>query len=116
MGYNPWGHKRAEHELVTKQQINKNTLLYGTTLTSVHDYGKTMALTLRTFIGKVMCLLYNMLSRFVIGFLPRGKHLLISSPSAVVLDPPKIKSVIFPTFSQSICQEVMGQDVMILVF
>ena len=84
-----------------------------------HPYmtpGKTVALTRQTFVGKVVSLLFNMLSRFVIAFLPRSKHLLISwlqSPSAVILEPPKIKSV---TLSPSICQEVMGQDAMILVF
>ena len=71
------------------------SLLYGTTLTSIHDTGKTKALTRWTFVGKVMSLLLNMLSRLVITFLPRSKHLLISwvqSPSAVILEPKKIKS------------------------
>ena len=71
-------------------------LLYGSTLTAKHDYWKTMALTRQTFVGKVMSLLFNMLSRPVIVFLPRGKCLLISwlqSPSAVILEPKKIKSV-----------------------
>ena len=69
-----------------------------------HPYmttGKTIALTRRTFAGKVMCLLFNMLSRLVITFLPRSKHLLISclqSPSAVILEPPKIKLTLFPLF------------------
>ena len=78
--------------------------------------GKTIALTRRTFGGKVISLLFNMLSRLVIDFLPRSKRLLISwlqSPSAVILEPPKIKSV---TISPSICHEVMGPDAMILVF
>ena len=69
-----------------------------------------------TFVGKVMSLLFNMLLRFVIAFLPRSKHLLISwlqSPSAVILEPKKIKSVIVSPF---ICYEVMGSDAMILVF
>ena len=76
-----------------------------------HPYmttGKTIALTRWTFVGKVMSLLFNMLSRLVIAFLPRSKHLLISwlqSPSALTLEPPKIKSV---TVSPSICHEVMG--------
>ena len=84
-----------------------------------HPYmttGKTIALTRQTFVGKVMSLLFNMLSRFVRAFLLRSKHLLISwlqSPSAVVLEPPKIK---FFTVSPSICHEVMGQDAMIFVF
>ena len=81
--------------------------------------GKTIALTRRTFVGKVISLRFNMLSRLVIAFLPRSKHLLISwlqSPFAVFLDPPKIKSVTVSTVSLSICYEVMGPDVMILVF
>jgi len=94
-------------------------LLYGPTLTSVNDYGKTIALTIRTFVDKVMSLLFNMLSRFVIAFLPRSQCLLISrlqSPSAVILEPPKIKSATVSTISLSICHEVMGPDAMILVF
>ena len=81
-----------------------------------HSYmttGKTIALTIWTFVSKVMSLLFNMLSRFVIAFLPRSKCLLISwlqSPSAVILDPKKIKSVTVSMFSPSICHEVMGQD------
>ena len=66
-----------------------------------------------------MSLLFNMLSRLVITFLPRSKHLLISwlqSPSAGVLEPPKIKSVTVSTVSPSICHEIMGMDAMILVF
>ena len=72
--------------------------------------GKTIALTSRIFVGKVMSLLFNMLSRLVIAFLPRSKCLLISwlqSPSAVVLEPPKIKSVTVSIVSQSISHEVM---------
>ena len=81
--------------------------------------GKTIALTRQTFIGKVMSLLFNMLSRLVITFLPRSKHLLISwlqSPSAVLLEPRKIKSDTVSTVSPSISHEVMGPDAMILVF
>ena len=81
--------------------------------------GKTIALTRWTFVGKVTSLLFNMLSRSVIAFLSRSKHLLISwlqSPSAVILEPPKIKSVTVSTASLSICLEVMGLDAMILVF
>ena len=81
--------------------------------------GKTIALTRRTFVGKVMCLLFNMLSRLVVTFLPRSKCLLISwlqSPSAVILEPPKIKSAIVSTVSPSVYHEVMGLDAMILVF
>ena len=81
-----------------------------------HPYmttGKTIALTIQAFFSKVMSLLFNMLFRFVIGFHPRGKCLLISwlqSPSAVILEPKKIKSVSVSTFPPSICHEVMGQD------
>ena len=84
-----------------------------------HPYmttGKIIALTKQTFVGKVMSLLFNMLSRLVIAFLPRRKHLLIlwlQSPSAVILEPPKIKSA---TVSPSICHEVMGLEAMMLVF
>ena len=76
-----------------------------------HPYmttGKTIALTRRTFVGKVMSLIFNMLSRLVITFLPRSKRLLISwlqSPSAVILEPPKIKSATVSTVSASICHE-----------
>ena len=75
--------------------------------------GKTVALTRQTFVGKVMSLLSNMLSRFVIVFLPRSKHLLISwlqSPSAVILEPPQSKSFTVSIVSPSICHEVMGPD------
>ena len=83
--------------------------------------GKTIALTRCTFISKVMSLLLNMLSRLVITSLPRSTHLLISwlqSPSAVILEPPKINKVChcFHRFPRSICHEVMGLDAMILVF
>ena len=80
--------------------------------------GKTIALTRQAFVGKVMFLLFNMLSRFAIAFLPRSKNLLISwlqSPSAVILEPKKIKYVIVLIVSPSICYEVMGPDAMIFV-
>ena len=79
---------------------------------------KTIALTRQTFVGKVMSLLFNMLSKLVIAFLPRSKCLLIScpqSPSAVILELPKIKSLTVSIYSPSICHEVMGLDAMILV-
>ena len=82
----------------------------------MHDYWKNQALTRWAFVGKVMSLLFNMLSMLVIAFLPRSQRLLISelqSPSAVILEPPKIKS---DTVSLSICHEVMGPDAMIFVF
>ena len=87
-----------------------------------HPYmttGKTIALTRWTSVGKVMSLLFNMLFRLVIAFLPRSKHLLISwlqSPSAEIVEPKKIKSVTISIASPSICYEVMGSDAMILVF
>ena len=82
---------------------------YGPTLTSIHDYWKNHR---QTFVGKVMSLLLNMLSRLVITFLPKSKHLFISwlqSPSAVILEPPKIKSDTVSTVSPSISHEVGGQ-------
>ena len=81
--------------------------------------GKTLALNKQTLEDKVMSLVFNMLSRFVIAFLPRSKHLLIpqlQSLSTLILEPKKIKSVIASTFSPSIFNEVMGLDAMILVF
>ena len=92
------------------------TILYGPAVTSIHDYWINHSLTRWTFVGKVMSLLFNMLSRLVIAFLPRSKHLLISwlqSPSAEILEPKKIKS---DTVSPSISYEVMGPDAMIFVF
>ena len=86
-----------------------------------HPYmttGKTIALTIPTFVSKVICLLFNMLSRLLIALLPRSKHLLISwkqSPSAVILKPKKVKSVTVSIVSSSICHEVMGLNAMILV-
>ena len=88
----------------------------------LHAYmttGKTMPLTIWTFVGKVMSLLFNMLSRLVIAFLLRSKCLLISllqSSSAVILEPKKVKSITVSIVSPSICHEVIGVDAMILVF
>ena len=81
--------------------------------------GKTIALTIQTFVGQVMSLFFNTLSSFVIAFFPRSKHLLISwlqSPSTMSLEPKKIKSVTIAIVFPSICSEVMGLDAMILVF
>ena len=81
--------------------------------------GKTIILTGQNFVSKVMSLLFNMLSKLVIAFLPRSKRLLISwlqSPFAVILEPKKIKPVTVSIFCRSICHEVMGSDTMILVF
>ena len=87
-----------------------------------HPYvtsGKTIPLTRWNFVDKVMSQLFNMLSRLVLNFLPTSKCILISwlqSPSAVILEPPKIKSATVSTVSPTICREVMGPDAMILVF
>ena len=103
------------------KSINSSALsfLYSPTLTFIHDYWKTIALTRWTFVGKVMSLLFKMLSMLVIVFLPRSKHLLISrlqSPPAVILEPKKIKSVTVSIVSPAICHEVMGSDAMIFIF
>ena len=121
-------------DLLAVQEILKNLLQHHSSKASIlqgsaffivqlsHPYmttGKTIALTRWTFFDKVMSLLFNMLSRLVITFLPRSKRLLISwlqSPSAVILEPPKIKSATVSIVSPSICHEVMGPDAMILVF
>ena len=87
-----------------------------------HPYmstGKTIALTRQTFVGQVMSLLFNRQCRLLINFLSKRKHLLIpwlQSPSAVILEPPKIKSLTVSIVSQSLCHEVMGPDTVILVF
>ena len=109
--------KSLLQHLSSKASILQHSAFFAVQLS--HPYmttGKTIALTRRTFVGKVMSLLLNMLSRLVITFLPGSKRLLISwlhSPSAVIFEPPKIKSA---TVSPSICHEVMGPDAMILVF
>ena len=80
---------------------------------------RKLTLTIQTFVGEVMSLLFNMLSRFVIALLPRNKHRLISwlqSPSAVILETEKMKAVTVSTVTPSICHEMMGLDAMILVF
>ena len=100
------------------------SLPYGPNIIFMHDYWKNYSfeqtdVTRWTFVGKVIALLLNMLSRFVITFLPRSKHLLISwlqSPSAVILEPKKIKSDTVSTVSPSISHEVMGPDAMIFIF
>ena len=81
--------------------------------------GKAIALTVQTFVSKVMVLFFNALFRFVVAFLPKSKRLLISwlqSTSTVILEPKKLKSATVSTFSPSICHKVMGPDAMILVF
>ena len=101
---------------------SKASILRGSAFFTVqlsHPYmntGKTIALTRWTFVGKVMSLLFNILSKLVITFPPKSKHLLISwlqSPSAVILEPRKIKSATVCTVSLSICHEVMGPDAML---
>ena len=121
-------------DLLAVQEILKSLLQHHSSKASIlwhsaffmvqlpHPYmttGKTIALTRRTFVDKVMSLLFNILSRFVRAFLPRSKCLLISwqqSPSGVILEPPKIKSVTVFIVSPSICYEAMEPDAMILVF
>ena len=121
-------------DLFAVQGTLKNLLQYHSSKTSVlwrsaffmvqllHPYmtsRKTIALTIWTFVGKVMSLLFKTLSRLVIAFLPRNKCLIISwlqSTSAVILEPKKIKCVTLSNFSPSICHEAMGLDAMILVF
>ena len=121
-------------DLLTVQGTLKSLLQYHSSKASIlwcsaffmvqlsHPYmttGKTIASTIWTFVGKVMSLLFNMLSRLVIAFLPRSKYLLISwlqSSSAVTLESKKIKSLIVSIVSPSICHEVMGLETMILVF
>ena len=104
----------------SKASILRHSALFIVQLS--HPYmttGKTIALTRWTFVGKVMSLLFNMLPRLVITFLPRSKCLLISwlqSPSAMILEPQKVKSATVSTVSPSTCHEVMGLDAMILVF
>ena len=101
----------------SKASILRHSALFTVQLS--HPYmttGKTIALTRQTFVGKVMSLLFNMLSRLAITFLPRSKHLLISwleSPSAVILEPKETKLAIVSTVCPSICHEVMGPDAMI---
>ena len=107
--------------IVQKHQFFGTQLsLWSTSHIQYMTTGKTIALTRWTFVDRVMSLHFNMLSRFFIAFLPRSKRLLISwlqSPSAVILEPKKIKSIIASTFSPSVmCHEVMGPGAMIFVF
>ena len=108
-----------------QHQSSKASILRGSAFFTIqlsHPYmttGKTIALTKWTFVGKVMSLLFNMLSGLIITFLPRSKCLLISwlqSPFAVILEPKKVKSDTVSTVSQSICHEVMGPDAMVFIF
>ena len=118
-------------DLLAVQGILKSLLQHYSSKTSIlrcsaffivqlsHPYMTTGKISSWTFVGKVMSLLFNTLSRLVIAFVPRSKRLLISwlqSPSAVILEPKKIKSVTVSIVSPSICHEVMGPDAKILVF
>ena len=115
------GDSQESFSNTTDQSINSSapSFLYSPLSHPYMTTGKTTALTRWTLVGKVMSLLFNMLSKLVITFLPMSKHLLISwlqLPSAVVLEPPKIKSDTVCTVSPSICHEVTGLDARILVF
>ena len=119
--FDPYCPRDSQESSPTPQfkSINSSVLsfLYGPTLTSIHANSKSISLTIWTLVGKVMSLLFNMLSSLVIAFLPKSKHLFISwlqSPSAVILEPQKIKSVTVSIVSPSICHEMMGLDAMIL--
>ena len=110
--------KRLLQHHTSKASILRHSAFFTVQLTSIDDYWKKHSLTRWTFVDKVMSLLFNMLSRLVIAFLPGSKCLLISwlkSPSAVILEPKKIKSVTVSTVSPFICHGVMGPDDMILV-
>ena len=114
------GPLKSLHHHSSKASILQHSAFFMVQLS--HSYmttGKTIALTRWTFAGKVVSLLLNMLSRFVIAFLPRSKRLLIpwlQSPSAVILESPKIKSLTLSIVSPSICHEVVGLDAMIFIF
>ena len=117
---NPSQHQSLFQHHSSKASILRHSAFFTVQLS--HPYmttGKSIALTRQTFVGKVISLLYNMLSRLVIAFLLKSKRLLISwlqSPSAVILESPKIKSATVSTVSPSICHKVMGPDAMIFVF
>ena len=122
-GWSPFSPRDSQESSPTPQfkGINSLTLtfLYGRNLTSIHDYWKNHSFDWRIFVGKVMSLLFNMLCWFVIGFLSRSKCLLVSwlqSPSAVIFEPKKIKSVTVSIVSPSISHEVMGPDAMTFIF
>ena len=116
----PWGLKSLLQYHSSKASILCCSAFFMVQLSQPYmTTGQIISLTRWTFVGKVMSLPFNMLSRLVITFLPRSKCLLISwlqSPSAVLLEPRKIKSTTVSTVSPSICHEVMGLDAMIFVF
>ena len=115
---------RDSHESFPTPQFESiNSLvpsfLYSPTLTCIHDYRKNLGLTIWTFVGKIISLLFNTLSSFVIAFLPRRKRLLISwlkSPSTVILESKKMKSFTVSIVSPAIYHEVMGPDTVIFFF
>ena len=112
--------KRLLQHHISKASILRRSAFFTVQLWHLYlTTGKTIALTRWTFVGKVMSLLFNMLSRLVITFLPQSKCRLIwwlQSPSAVILEPPKIKSDTVSTVYPSVCHEAKGPDVMIFVF
>ena len=119
----PCGPRDSQESSPTPQFESINfsplSLLYGPNFTSLQDYWKNHSFDYMAFAGKVIALLFNTLSRFVIAFLPMSKCLLIrwlQSPSAVILEPKKIKSVTVSIVSPSICHEVLGLDAMIFIF
>ena len=121
--WSPCSPRDSLEPCVTRQFKSLNSLafsfLYIPTLTCTHDYWEKPSFDYMDLCHKVMSLLFNMLSRSVITFLPRSKHLLISSlqsPSAVILEPKKTKSVTVSIVSPSVCHEVMGLDAMTLLF
>ena len=117
-----WGTRKSlpqHHNSKASIRHWSNTSLWSNSHIPTLTTGENIALTTQTFVLKVMFLLFNMLARFVIAFLPRSKHLLISwlqSPSTVILEPPIIKSVTVSIFTTAIYHEMMGLDAMILVF
>ena len=111
--------KSLHHHRNSKASILRCSAFFTVQLSHHMTTGKSIVLTRQTFVGKVTSLLFNMLSRLVIAFLPRNKLLLTSwlqSPSAVILEPPKIKSHTVSTVSPSIYHEVVGPDAMVLIF
>ena len=108
-----------QHHSSKASVLQHSTFITVQLVTSIHDYWKNNSLDEMDICCQSNVSVFNMLSRLVITFLPRSKHLLISwlqSPSSVTLEPPKIKSVTVSTVSPSICHEVMGLDAMIFVF
>ena len=110
-----WLSRVFSNTTVQKHQFSALSLPYGSVLTSIHDYWKNRSFTIQTLVSKVTSLVLNMLSRFVLAFLPGNKCLLFHGWNHH-LEPKKIKSATASTFSSSICHEVMRQNAMILIF